>query len=95
VSRLAWASLIVLPFGCPCLAEALFGGMSSSYRFPLMLTAMTAATLLPIAAIVRIRTSRGRRRGFELAAVALGVAVGWWFLLFIAWLAASNLPAPN
>jgi hypothetical protein len=42
---------------------------------------MLAMTAVPIAAMLRIRFSRGRRGGMPLAAAGLAIALLWWLLL--------------
>jgi hypothetical protein len=96
ISRLAIVSLPAGIVCCPCLLSALVQAVMRNLPRALVdagvftwllhygaLTLMLASTAVPIAAIVRIWASGGRRRGMELAATGLSLAVLWWLLLLL------------
>src|SRR4051812_1249877 len=77
-SRYSWlaiVSLIVAVLASPCLVAQLgiFGEVE-------IYIAMIIATILPVAAIVKIRMSNGTRKGTTMAVVALLIAMMWWGL---------------
>jgi hypothetical protein len=96
-SRLAAASLVVAVLCAPCLLAPLLHWLTWEapqpvkeifWRWPLatlfMRGSMILATALPVAAIVRIKRSKGARGGMSLAVAGLLVSILWWGLLLLA-----------
>jgi len=73
-SLLAIVSLIVAVMGSPCLTSQI-PGISGNTGVAI---GMIIATLLPIAALVRIHFSRVTLRGTGLAVAGLLLALAWW-----------------
>ena len=93
-SRLAIASLIVAILGSPCLLGPFSNwinwyvpqgfnqvGRYGFVHFWFIRGAMILATVLPVAAIIRIALSR-RTRGMSIAVIALLISLLWWGLSY-------------
>lgn len=99
-SRLAIASLFVAILGSPCLIAPLSDLINwyvpqqfnqvGRYGFIhawIIRGAMIFATVLPVIAFIRIRLSRGTRTGTSMVVAAFSIALLWWVLTYLLWLA--------
>ena len=96
VSRLAVAAVPAGILCCPCLLSALLQPVTDNLPRALVdagvftwllrwgvLTLMLTLTAVPLAAVVRVGTSRGRRSGMDVAVAGLTLALLWWLLLVL------------
>jgi hypothetical protein len=108
VSRLAIAALPAAILCCPCLVGALVQpiitnpprALVDTGVYPWVLrwggvTMMLALTAVPLAAVVRVWISQGRRSGMGLAVAALSLTLLWWLLLLLPMLIyPDGMPVP-
>ena len=96
VSRLAIASIPAGVLCCPCLLSAIVqpimthlprtliaADVFSWLRNWSVVTLMATATAVPVAALVRVWTSQGRRTGTALATAGLVLSLTWWLLYLL------------
>ena len=96
MSRLAIAAIPAGILCCPCLLSVLLGPIMTNLPHALVkagvftwllrwgvLTLMLVTTAVPLAAVVRVGTSQGRRSGMPLAVAGLSLALLWWLLLVL------------
>lgn len=90
MSRLAIAAVIVAVLGSPFVLIPLLGWIDANgweiagirltwpVRRAIVKGGMLAATVAPVVGIVHVAWSRGKRRGMNVAVVALIISLIWW-----------------